>query len=121
MKISIPRILIAATSSGSGKTTITCGLINCLKRKGFSVSSFKCGPDYIDPLFHENILGVPSGNLDSFFADDDMVKYLLGKNSLSSDISVIEGVMGYYDGLGLQARLVAQRFLILQKLLLFLS
>lgn len=104
MKISIPRILIAATSSGSGKTTITCGLINCLKRKGFSVSSFKCGPDYIDPLFHENILGVPSGNLDSFFADDDMVKYLLGKNSLSSDISVIEGVMGYYDGLGFTSK-----------------
>ena len=62
-----PRILIGATGSGSGKTTITCALLEILKRQGKKVQAFKCGPDYIDPMFHRTVLGIPSKNLDTFF------------------------------------------------------
>lgn len=95
-----PRIMIAATSSGCGKTTITCGLLKILLNKGLNVTSFKCGPDYIDPMFHKKVLNINSRNLDLFLNDENTVKYLLAKNSGKSDIAVIEGVMGYYDGLG---------------------
>ena len=61
------KLLIAAPKSGSGKTILTCGMLELLKRKNIPISSFKCGPDYIDPLFHRRILGVESRNLDSFF------------------------------------------------------
>ncbi|MGP1569353.1 MAG: cobyrinate a,c-diamide synthase [Eubacteriales bacterium] len=98
-KIKVPRILFAAPSSGSGKTTITCGIIRALTNRGISVSSFKCGPDYIDPMFHKKALGVDSRNLDLFFNDENTVKHLLAKNAANTDISIIEGVMGYYDGL----------------------
>ena len=70
----IPRIMIAAGSSGSGKTTITCGLLQALKNRGLSAASFKCGPDYIDPAFHKTIFGTPSKNLDTFFADHCTVR-----------------------------------------------
>ena len=59
-----PRILIAAAKSGSGKTTLTCALLEALKSRGLSVRAFKCGPDYIDPMFHRAVLGVESHNLD---------------------------------------------------------
>ena len=94
------RVLFAAPSSGSGKTTVTCSIIKALMIKGLKVSAFKCGPDYIDPMFHRNVLGTQTGNLDTFFCDENMVRYILDTQSHSTDISVIEGVMGYYDGLG---------------------
>ncbi len=92
------RVIIAGTRSGCGKTTVTCAVLAALKARGASVSAFKCGPDYIDPMFHREVIGVPSRNLDSFFCGDDTLRYLLCENSKNSDIAVIEGVMGYYDG-----------------------
>lgn len=91
------RIMIAGTNSGCGKTTVTCAVLQALKNRGVDVSSFKCGPDYIDPMFHKTIIGAPSYNLDSFLTDENTVNYLLHKNGCR--VSVIEGVMGFYDGL----------------------
>lgn len=92
------RFLLTAGSSGSGKTLLTCGIMQALKRKGVSIASFKCGPDYIDPMFHSRVLGTKSRNLDTFFADKNVVRWLLDKNSRDCDLAVLEGVMGYYDG-----------------------
>jgi cobyrinic acid a,c-diamide synthase len=94
-----PRILIAAPASGSGKTTVVCGILRALKNRGRNVSAFKCGPDYIDPLFHERVVGVKSGTLDLFFSDAEQLTRLFAQNAAGSDCAVIEGVMGYYDGL----------------------
>ena len=96
----IPRILFCAGSSGSGKTLITCGILQALINRGLKPASFKCGPDYIDPMFHTKVLGTKSRNLDTFFADDETLRYLFVKNASDCDIAVMEGVMGYYDGLG---------------------
>lgn len=96
----IPRVLICAPSSGSGKTLVTCALMDLLKRKGYKVSGFKCGPDYIDPMFHRKVLGIPSRNLDLFLAGREGVVRALHRGSRGSDISVIEGVMGFFDGNG---------------------
>ena len=99
-----PGVLIAATKSGSGKTTITCALLQALKERGIRTRAFKCGPDYIDPMFHKQIIGVPSRNLDTFFSEPEQIRELYQMNSKETDdraeISVIEGVMGLYDGLG---------------------
>ena len=95
-----PRILIGATGSGSGKTTITCALLEILKRQGKKVQAFKCGPDYIDPMFHRTVLGIPSKNLDTFFTGEKMTTDLFMESVENADISVMEGVMGLYDGLG---------------------
>ena len=65
------RILFSAPSSGSGKTMTVCGVLQALKERGLAVSSFKCGPDYIDPMFHEKVIGVRSANLDLFFSGED--------------------------------------------------
>ena len=92
------RFIIAGTHSGCGKTTVTCAILQALINRGCDVASFKCGPDYIDPMFHSKIIGTASYNLDGFFCDTDTLNYLLNKNS--RDISVIEGVMGFYDGVG---------------------
>ncbi len=94
------RFLISAAASGSGKTLLTCGILQALLNQGKKVISFKCGPDYIDPMFHSRVIGTKSRNLDTFFAGDDVVRYLLDKNSKDCDIAVLEGVMGYYDGVG---------------------
>lgn len=96
----VPRFLLAAPKSGSGKTMITCGILAALRKRGLKVSSFKCGPDYIDPMFHSRILGAKSRNLDTFFTDEETTRYLLREGAKGTDISVVEGVMGYYDGLG---------------------
>ena len=93
------RILIAGTNSGSGKTTITVALIAALKARGVPIASFKCGPDYIDPMFHRRALGVPSHNLDPFFCPPNRLRTLLSEQGAAS-LSIIEGVMGYFDGLG---------------------
>ncbi len=97
--IEIPRIMIAAAGSGSGKTTVVCGLLQAFLNRGTNLASFKCGPDYIDPMFHTEALGVKSRNLDLFFCHEETVKYLLCKNAEGADLAVMEGVMGYYDGL----------------------
>lgn len=101
--MSTPRVMIAAQSSGSGKTTVTCGILQALVNRGMRVSSFKCGPDYIDPMFHRKVIGADSTNVDPYFADDDLLRYLFTRNSEGSDIAVIEGVMGFYDGSSLDS------------------
>ena len=93
-----PRILLAGTSSGSGKTTAVCAVLTLLKRRGMRVTAFKCGPDYIDPMFHESVLGAPSANLDPFFCDANRLRSILAENA--GELCVVEGVMGYYDGTG---------------------
>ena len=95
-----PRLLFAAPASGSGKTTVVCGLLRALKNRGKGVRAFKCGPDFIDPLFHETVVGVPSGTLDLFFSDQDQLKRLFCRHAAGADFCLMEGVMGYYDGLG---------------------
>lgn len=100
-EIKMPRVMIAAPGSGSGKTMITCGLLELLRREGHP-AAFKCGPDYIDPMFHRFVLGIPSRNLDTFFTAPDRTRSLMGRacEKAEADFAVIEGVMGYYDGLG---------------------
>lgn len=92
--------MIAAPKSGSGKTMITCALLQLLKDSGKNVSSYKCGPDYIDPMFHKKVLGVPSKNLDTFFTDEKTTVQLFLDERADGDFAVLEGVMGLYDGLG---------------------
>ncbi len=99
MQNNTPRLMIAGTSSGSGKTTVTCGLLSALAARGLNIASFKCGPDYIDPMFHSEVIGAKSRNLDLFMADENTARYLLCKNAAGCDAAVLEGVMGYYDGL----------------------
>ena len=94
-----PRIMIAAPKSGSGKTTITCGLLKALKDRGYNPCSFKCGPDYIDPMFHRNVIGIEAGNLDTFFTEGETTRKIF-KAEYVGDIAIIEGVMGLYDGVG---------------------
>lgn len=96
----INRFMIAAPKSGSGKTMITCALLQLLKDSGKNVSSYKCGPDYIDPMFHKKVLGVPSKNLDTFFTDEKTTVQLFLDERADGDFAVLEGVMGLYDGLG---------------------
>ena len=93
------QFLIAAPSSGSGKTTVACAVLAALKKRGADPCAFKSGPDYIDPMFHRQVLGVPSRNLDLFFSDEATAAYLLQKNSENFSLAFIEGVMGYYDGI----------------------
>lgn len=114
MRLDRNRILIAGTGSGCGKTTVTIGILKCLLNRGFKVSAFKCGPDYIDPMFHSRIIGVNAGNLDPYFSSADTLKFLLQAQAEGTDISVIEGVMGYYDGIGFTSR--ASTFEAAQKL-----
>lgn len=96
-----PRIVLAGTNSGCGKTTLTCAVLQALVDRGMQVSSCKCGPDYIDPMFHSRIIGARSTNLDPFFFSPNTLRWLLAKNGRDRDVSVIEGVMGYYDGIGI--------------------
>ncbi|MBS5283330.1 MAG: cobyrinate a,c-diamide synthase [Clostridiales bacterium] len=91
--------MIAAPSSGSGKTMVVCGMLEALKRKGKNPLAFKCGPDYIDGQFHRQVLGVEGGNLDSFFETPDQMRKKLAKAAIGHFV-VAEGVMGYFDGLG---------------------
>lgn len=94
------KLMIAAAASGSGKTTVTCALLAALKKRGKRVCAFKCGPDYIDPMFHRSVLGVESRNLDLFLAGENGVRRLFRTYSAGQEIALCEGVMGYYDGLG---------------------
>lgn len=96
----IKRVMIAAPKSGSGKTVVTCALLQVLKDCGLKVASYKCGPDYIDPMFHEKIIDVQAKNLDTFFTDEEKTRKLFQKSAMKMDFAVFEGVMGLYDGLG---------------------
>jgi len=93
-----PRLIIAATQSGSGKTTITAGLLAALKKRGLDVQSYKVGPDYIDTGWHSLACGKISHNLDSWLVGSDKLKEIFMTTSSGADISIIEGVMGLYDG-----------------------
>ena len=95
---SVARIMVAGTASGCGKTTLTCGLLRLLTRLGLRVQACKSGPDYLDPTFHTQVLGVPSRNLDLFLGGEGLVRTLLAEGG-SADVIVIEGAMGFYDGI----------------------
>lgn len=93
------RVLIGGTGSGCGKTSVTCGLLRALRRRGLRPAACKCGPDYIDPMFHRDVLGTPSRNLDLYLCGEEAVRELLADSCARSDVAVVEGVMGFYDGL----------------------
>ncbi len=88
--------LLAAMQSGSGKTLISCAILAALKKRGLRLQAFKCGPDYIDPMFHESALGIPSRNLDLFLQGETGVKQSMSRSD--AEIGILEGAMGYYDG-----------------------
>ncbi len=96
----INRFMIAAPKSGSGKTMITCALLQLIKDSGRKLVSYKCGPDYIDPMFHSKVLDIPSKNLDTFFTNEGTTVQLFLNGNSDGDFAVLEGVMGLYDGLG---------------------
>ncbi|MDX6261881.1 MAG: cobyrinic acid a,c-diamide synthase [Kribbellaceae bacterium] len=94
----IPRVVVAAPSSGAGKTTVAVGLMAALRRAGHTVAGFKVGPDYIDPGFHAVATGRPGRNLDPMLSGEERVAPLFAHGSIGADIAVVEGVMGLYDG-----------------------
>ena len=102
------RFMIAGEKSGCGKTTVTCAVLAALKARGISAAAFKCGPDYIDPMFHRETAGAATCNLDRFFCGDDMLLHLISRTASGVRTSLIEGVMGFYDGGDTSAHAVSQ-------------
>ena len=98
-QIQAPRLLISAPASGGGKTTFTCGLLQALANRNGRLQACKCGPDYIDPMFHREVIGADSRNLDLFFMGEKQVNRLIAEGAKQADMTIIEGVMGYYDGI----------------------
>ncbi len=92
-------IVIASNSSGGGKTTVTLGIMKALKNRGYDVQGYKVGPDYIDSAFHTKITGKDSRNLDLYLMGEDGVKASYSRGT--GDLAVVEGVMGLYDGKGI--------------------
>jgi cobyrinic acid a,c-diamide synthase len=99
-RLVIPRLVIAGTNSGAGKTTVTVGLCGALRRLGLKVSVFKCGPDYLDPTYHHRASGLRSQNLDGWMMGQEAVLNTFASATRGSDIALIEGVMGLFDGAG---------------------
>lgn len=91
-------IVIAAPASGSGKTTLTLALLAALRRRGLAIQSFKVGPDYIDPMFHTAITGIPCRNLDPVLTSEAYVKRSFATHAQACDGAIVEGVMGLFDG-----------------------
>ena len=100
-KIKIPRLMLVSAMSGGGKTTAACAIMRILKNKGHKIAPFKCGPDYIDPMFHKVSCGRESVNLDLFFTTPEELKTVFCENVGDSDLALIEGVMGCYDGMAI--------------------
>ena len=96
--IKIPRLVIAGTQSGVGKTTITSGLLLALRQAGLNVQSYKVGPDYIDPGYHALASGRPCHNLDSWLMPQERLLSMFAATSQGMDIAIVEGVMGLFDG-----------------------
>lgn len=96
--IHIPRVVIAGTNSGVGKTTIVTGLLACLRAKGLNVQAYKIGPDYIDPGYHQLAAGKPTHNLDTWLVPEQEILPIFAETAEKNDVAVIEGVMGLYDG-----------------------
>lgn len=94
------RMMITAPASGTGKTAVTCGLLALMSKREQNPCAFKCGPDYIDPMFHRSVLGIESHNLDLFLAGENRVREMFARYSHGHEAVICEGVMGYYDGLG---------------------
>ncbi|MER7760085.1 cobyrinate a,c-diamide synthase [Streptomyces sp. NPDC097619] len=95
---SVPRLVVAAPSSGSGKTTVATGLMAAFTARGLAVSPHKAGPDYIDPGYHALATGRPGRNLDAFMCGPELVAPLFAHGAAGCDLAVVEGVMGLYDG-----------------------
>ena len=98
-----PGFLLSAISSNSGKTAAACGLMSAFKQKGKRVCACKCGPDYIDPMFHREVLGIDSKNLDLFFSDEEKLRVGYLRHTLGAEFTITEGVMGFYDGMSLDS------------------
>lgn len=96
----LPRIMLAAPASGSGKTMLTLGILQVWKNRGIKAAAFKCGPDYIDPMFHQKVIGRKARNLDTYFTGMEQTRCLFAEEAQHVDISILEGVMGFYDGAG---------------------
>ena len=84
-----PRLMLAGISSSSGKTLVTCGLLAAWKKAGYRVQAFKCGPDYIDPMFHRTVLETDSCNLDPWFLDHQALRELLAFRCREKDVAVL--------------------------------
>jgi cobyrinic acid a,c-diamide synthase len=95
----VPVLVIAGVSSGVGKTTITLGILEALRRRGLTVQAFKAGPDFIDPEFHALATGRPAYNLDGWMCGHDFVRTSVARHAADADLAVVEGVMGCFDGL----------------------
>ena len=98
-----PGFLLSAISSNSGKTAAACGLMAAFLQNGKCVRACKCGPDYIDPMFHREVLGVDSKNLDLFFSDGEELRAGYLRHTVGADLTITEGVMGFYDGMALDS------------------
>jgi cobyrinic acid a,c-diamide synthase len=93
-----PRLVIAGTHSGVGKTSMVLGILGALRRRGIQVQGFKVGPDFIDPMYHREVTGAPSHNLDAWLMGEDGVRCAFARVARTNGVAIIEGVMGMFDG-----------------------